>query len=138
MIKFIPNNMDAVRPSQQTNRQAMDLKKELDKIIAKTKDRVEKEIADTGYFRNFGVNLDKGIKPSFFGRDIALFVERDEKHDGRAFLGISVLHPTMDVDASMYLTSGNRKELLDYMNNKNFNQELQAKIKELSNSLEKE
>lgn len=138
MIKSIPINIEASKASLRTNGYKMDLKKELDKIISTAKDRVEREVHDTGYFRDFGVNLEKGIKPDFFGRDIALFIERDEKRDGRAFLGISVLHPTKDIDASVYLTNGSRKQLLEYMNNENFNEELQATIKKLSESLEKD
>lgn len=138
MIKYLSNKVETVRPSKTISEPKMDLKKELDKIIKITKGRIEKEIPDIGYFRNFGVNLNTETKPDFFGRDISLFIERDEKHEGKAFLGISVLHPTMDIDASVYITNGDRKQLLNYINRSDFNEELQNAVKRLSDSLKKE
>ena len=113
----------------------MDLSKELDSMIAKLKERVTREIPDTGYFRNFAINLEKGKKPDFFASDIALFVEKDEMKDGNAFLGVSVLHPTMCLDATTYLMDGNRNKILEYINNKDFKSEIQKNILELAESL---
>lgn len=113
----------------------MDLSQELDKIIAKLKARVEKEIPDTGYFRNFAENFEKGKKPDIYARDISLFIERDEARDGRAYLGVSVLHPEINIDAASYIMNGDRNKILEYMNNKDFKEELQKAVLELSESL---
>lgn len=112
----------------------MDLTKELDTIIEKTK-KLVLGLPDKGYFRNFGVNLPEGTKTNFYGRDIALFIERDEVRDGKMFLGISVLHPKKDIDSSLYLLNGNKKQILEYMNKESFNSELQEAVNKLSNSL---
>lgn len=113
----------------------MDLSKELDKVIEKMKARIEREIPDTGYFRNFAENFEKGSKPDFFGKDISLFVERDEARDGRAYLGISVLHPELCLDSATYLMNGDRNKILEYMNSKDFKEELKNDILELAESL---
>lgn len=134
MIKYMPANLDSVKNSVHKREPIMDLTKELDTLIEKTRKLVS-GLPDKGYFQNFGVNLPKGTKTNFFGRDISLFIERDEKRDGRAFLGISVLHPKKDIDASVYILNGDKEELLEYMNKENFNEELQKAIEKLSASL---
>lgn len=116
----------------------MDLSKELDRMIEVLKDRVSKEVTDSGYFRNFAINLEKGQKPDFFAKDIALFVEKDEARDGRAYLGVSVLHPTMSLDATTYIMNGNRNKILEYINEKDFKEEIKAAVLELAEGLEKQ
>lgn len=134
MVKYMSINFDSIKDTTHKREPLMDLKKELDTIIEKTRKLVI-GLPDKGYFNNFGVNLPKGTKTNFFGRDISLFIERDEKRDGKAFLGISVLHPKKDIDASVYILNGDKKEILEYMNKDNFNEELQKAIERLSNSL---
>ena len=133
MIKYI-SKLDSIKNTTHKREPAMDLTKELDTIIEKTR-KLVMGLPDKGYFNNFGVNLPKNTKTNFFGRDISLFIERDEKRDGQAFLGISVLHPKKDIDASVYITSGDKTQILEYMQQEGFNAELQVAIQRLSNSL---
>ena len=114
-----------------------DLNNELKNIIERVKNRVEKEVPDTGYFRNFAENFNKNYKPDFYGKNIALFVQRDEQRDGRAFLGVSVLHPTMNTHASTYIMNGDRDKILEYLKDNNFEQEFKETVLELSESLKK-
>lgn len=134
MIKYMSTNLDSIKNTTHRREPAMDLTKELDTLIEKARKLII-GLPDKGYFNNFGVNLPKGTKTNFFGRDVSLFIERDEKRDGQAFLGISVLHPKKDVDASVYITNGDKKQILEYMQQENFNAELQDAIQRLSNSL---
>lgn len=134
MIKYMSANLAPVKNTTNKRTVGMDLTKELDTIIEKTRKLII-GLPDKGYFYDFGVNLPKGTKTNFFGRDVSLFIERNEKHDGQAFLGISVLHPKKDIDASIYLTNGDKTQLLEYINREDFNAELQDAIKRLSNSL---
>lgn len=103
----------------------MDLSKELGKMVETIKTRVEREIPDKGYFRNFAENYE----------NIALFIERDEEREGRAFLGISVLHSQIRVDATSYLINGDRESILKYLQNPELNLKLEEKIQKLSKSL---
>ena len=105
------------------------------KIISKVKDRVAKEVPDTGYFRNFAENFDKNYKSEIYARNIALFVERDEQRDGRAFLGVSVLHPELSMSMSSYFMNGTREKILEYINDKSFAEKLEKAVLELSESL---
>ena len=112
----------------------MDIVKNIENMITTMKARVEREIPDTGYFRNFAENFENKDN-KIFGKYIALSIEKDEMIDGEALLKISVLHPNLPVDASSLLVAGNRKKILDYMNNDKFLDEVMNSILELSKSL---
>ena len=106
----------------------------IDKVISRIRDRIEREVPDKGYFRNFAEDI--GLYGNdFYGKAAAICVERDESIDGNALLLLSVLHPSMNMDASVMLTSGSRKDLLDYMNRNGFKQEVINTIHELGESL---
>ena len=109
---------------------------ELEKITKKVKDRIEREFPDTGYFRDIAedyVNLDKTIT----GRAVSLSLERDEKVDGYGRLIIALLHPSKNADLSTTIVRGNRKDILDYMNNPKFSEELDKTLNDLSESMKK-
>lgn len=116
----------------------INLDAELNKITEKIKSRVAMEIPDRGYFRNFAENFEQGYNSGLFCKNIALFVERDEKQDGNAYLGISVLHPTMNQQVSTYLMRGDRKSLLEFLNGKEFNAEFKDTVLKLTESLERD
>lgn len=124
MIKYDNNINIKIQPWTKGNKK-MDLSKKLEKIVETIKCRVEREIPDKGYFRNFAENFD----------NVALFIERDEEREGRAFLGISVLHPQIKVDAATYLINGDRETILKYLQDPALNSKLQEKITKLSDSL---
>ena len=138
MVKY-KLNIEKISNTQKNMVQKLDsnLDLELEIRINRIKDRVEREIPDTGFFRNFAENFDKNYKPDFFCKNIALFVQRDEMRDGRAFLGVSVLHPTMNKQFSTYFMNGNRSKILEYINNSNFNQEFKDTVLKLSDALKK-
>lgn len=121
-IKFIPRGMTNMKFSQ-----------ELDKVISKIKERIEKEIPDTGYFRNFAEDL-ANKDDNLFAKSVSLAVERDENIDGNALLLVSVLHPAINIDASSMLACGKRGQLLEYMNKEGFKDEVIKRIHELADS----
>ena len=134
MIKY---DINKIRNSKNINfrpRLKMDIMKNIENMITTMKARVEREIPDTGYFRNFAENFENKDS-KIFGKYIALSIEKDEMIDGEALLKISVLHPNLPVDASSLLVAGNRKKILDYMNNDKFLDEVKNSILELSKSL---
>ena len=115
-----------------------DLSSQLMKIVDRLKTRVEREVPDKGYFRNFAENFDKDYKSELFCKNISLFVHRDEQKDGRAYLGISVLHPTMNRHVYSYIMNGNREDILDYISDKNFIKEFEDLVLDYSESLKNE
>ena len=119
----------------QTSVKNSSLVSNLEKIINKLKLRIEREIPDRGFFRNFAENLEEKEKTTFWGKDIALFVERDAKHDGHAYLGVSVLHPTMALESSTYFMNGDRKKILEYISQDKFKKELSDTIMALVENL---
>ena len=134
MIKY---DINKIRNSKNINfrpRLKMDIMKNIENMITTMKARVEREIPDRGYFRNFAENFENKDS-KIFGKYIALSVEKDEMIDGEALLKISVLHPNLPVDASSLLVAGSRKKILDYMNKDTFIDEVKTSILELSKSL---
>lgn len=113
------------------------LDSQLEKIIARVKERVAREVPDTGYFRNFAENFEKGYKSDLYCKNIALFIQRDEMRDGRAFLGVSALHPAMNQHTSTYIMNGNREKILEYMNGEGFKTEFKETVLELVDALKK-
>ncbi len=135
MIK-LDSNLKPI-PPRNWNRgiQKMNLSSEIDKIISEMKRDVRDKILDRGYFEDFAHNIDTKNQPDFFGSGISLFIERDEEREGRAFLGIAVLHPEAKMDAANYLMNGDRETILKYMQDPQFKDKLQEKIQKLSDSL---
>ena len=129
IIKINNKNVRMV-PQGITN---MKFSQELDKAVARIKERIEREVPDTGYFRNFAeefANSDEKL----CAKAVSLSVERDENVDGNALLLVSVLHPFMNIDASLMLASGKRDKILEYMNKDGFKDEIIRKIHELADS----
>lgn len=87
-------------------------------LCGKMADRVVREIpepGDSSYFADFA---QCGYLPeSEFARAMSVFVERDEQRPGTAFLGFSLLHPRVAIDASVYLKHGSKYELSEYLKN---------------------
>lgn len=112
-----------------------DTKKELDNIIEKTKAYITNYVRPKEFFRNNAENFENKDK-SINARSIALCVERDETIDGNALLLLSLLHPQLDIDASVMLTCGKKEQLLEYLNKPDFKEKLQTAIEKLSKSFE--
>lgn len=109
---------------------------DVEKIISKLKNRIEREIPDTGYFRNFAEDF-KNQDKNLYAKACSLSIERDETIDGKALLLANVLHPQRNIEASVMLCCGDRKELLKYMNKDGFSEELLKSFLDLAESLKK-
>ena len=107
---------------------------------AKTEEREnengEKEIPDTGYFRNFAEDFENKNK-NIYARAISMSIEKDENIDGHALLLLSALHPSMNIDASSMLVCGKRDDILSFMNKENFTKKVEEEIIKLSDSLKR-
>ena len=129
IIKINNKNVRMV-PQGITN---MKFSQELDKAVARIKERIEREVPDTGYFRNFAEDFANSDE-KLCAKAVSLSVERDENVDGNALLLVSVLHPFMNIDASLMLASGKRDKILEYMDKDGFKDEIIRKIHELADS----
>ena len=111
-----------------------EVKKKLSEEISK---RNSQRIYVPEYFRSFAEDFPINSK-KIFGRSVSLCVERDETAEGKALLLVSLLHPTINKDASKMLVCGDFEALLKYMNNENFSKEFERAVLELSESLKKQ
>ena len=116
----------------------MGLKEELEGMINTLKDRIEKEIPDKGYFRNFAVNLPKDSNANIYAKDVSLYIQKDLDREGEAFFMLSALHPKMDICRSSYIMHGTRNDLLEKLNDKEFQNKIYNMLNELSESLKED
>lgn len=139
MVKYnLKTENITITKNNMVQKMSTNLDSQLEKIVNKIKERVSREVPDTGYFRNFAENFEKGFRPELFCKNIALFVQRDEQRDGRAFLGVSVLHPTMNKHMATYIMNGDRNKILEYISTSEFSTEFKDTVLELSEALEKD
>ena len=75
------------------------LSETLQKITEAIKDDISSKIHDVGYFSNFAQDC-KNPDKNLFARAISLAVRKDPNNDGKAYLSINILHPTMQVNSS--------------------------------------
>ncbi|DAA84184.1 TPA: hypothetical protein CPT90_07345 [Candidatus Gastranaerophilales bacterium HUM_3] len=117
-------------------RKMVEISEQINQITAKMKGRIEKEIPDTGYFRNFAEDFENKNK-NIYARAISMSIEKDENIDGHALLLLSALHPSMNIDASSMLVCGKRDDILSFMNKENFTKKVEEEIIKLSDSLKR-
>ena len=122
-VFFVPKGLNKVSISE-----------DIKKMISKLKSRVEREIPDKGYFRNFAEDFQNNDE-KLYAKACSLSVEKDETIDGKALLMANVLHPQRNIEASVMLYCGDRKEILAYINKDRFNDELLQSFFELAESL---
>ena len=122
---------DAIRKSAED----LPLTKCLKSMINDLETEINNRIHDVGYFSDFSVKMVKNKVPDFWGKELALFVEKDTQKEGSAYLGVSVLHPTMAVERPVYLAKGDRKKLIEYIKRENFEKELEQTVNSIVESL---
>lgn len=113
----------------------VEFEENLKKSVEKLKDRVMREIPDTGYFRGFAEDF-KNTNENVYAKAISLAIQRDPVADGRAHLSVNLLHPTMFLNASSELAYGTREKILEVMNSPDFMKRITEKINKLSVKLQ--
>ena len=134
MIKYDVKKIDNKHIRMIPKKMTEPLSNEIDNVVLKMKNRVEKEIPDRGFFRNFAEDY-KNNNKNIYAKAISLNIEKDENIEGQALLLVSALHPNMNIDASSMLFCGKRNDILKFMNQKDFKSKLEAEILKLSDSL---
>ena len=117
------------------NGMSMSSRTELAKLLQTFIERAEREITDVGYFQDIIVKGDKNTNFGTFAKNIALVIEKDPRVEGKAFLSVSALHPQLQKDKTVYLTSGNREEILKFLKQDNFIENLNETISALDKQL---
>lgn len=101
-------------------------------LLAKAQNNISEKVPESGWFKNFcACNWDTGdlFEDRF---DFSIFVERDESVPGNIIVGVSMIevnHPV--IDASMLLRSGNKAQVLNYLQTEQAKNILQENIKKL-------
>ena len=133
MIRF--NQVSILkRTTNKINKKYMDNIQDLEALLHKIKSRAEFEISDTHYYRPINEGLySKNKKLPYKGA--ALTISQDETNKAQHMIEISLLHPAMATEIKRPLAMGNRKEILEYLNNNNTLNNIKKDISEMSQKL---
>ena len=136
MAKIYNNNPlgTNIRLSKEAKMPEIKLSETLQKITEAIKDDISSKIHDVGYFSNFAQDC-KNPDKNLFARAISLAVRKDPNNDGKAYLSINILHPTMQVNSSSNLAYGDRKELLEFVNTPDFIKRLETIVRDMAEKL---
>lgn len=133
MIKF--NQVNILKHStNKITQKYMDNIKDLETLLHKIKSRAEFEISDTHYYRPINEGLySKNKKMPYKGA--ALTISQDETNKAQHMIEISLLHPTMATEIKRPLAMGNKKEIIEYLNDNNTLNNIRKDISEMSQKL---
>lgn len=132
MIKFL--NIRPHKAEIKRLKPVMNLKEQLETLVKTIKDRAGKEIYDNSYYREINVpvqNTDKNV----YCRSLVLTISQDEKNKASHLLEVAMLHPTMMIENKRPLAMGNKAEILQALEDKNFMKNLSKDISEMSDKL---
>ena len=122
-IKFKPLNLNT------THSAPVPLKDKVSEMVQNLCNKVKSKELDSYYYEAINENIqnlekDMGIKAA------ALSLKFQEKN--KHMLEISVLHPSMEKESTRPLFIGNQKEILEYLTNENFVNDLIKSMREMS------
>jgi len=106
----------------------------LREITEAMKDDINNKIFDVGYFSNFAQNC-KNPDKNIYARAFSLAIRKDPNCDGKAYLSINILHPTMMINSSSNLAYGDRKKLLEFINKPDFIENLESTVKYMAEKM---
>lgn len=136
MITVNNNNFNYVASFQAINKGKFRMQEEkspMDNLVAKTmeflSDRTEKEIPENGLFRKIFVAFDV---PKTKNEALLLLEMDGEKPRTQRRLSVGVHHQNADRLTSNYLLKGTKKEIIEYLNNKDNKKEIIDAVKKLS------
>lgn len=132
MIKF--NKSDIINKLNVRGKLPVDFDKQINNLLNKVKNRAEYEISDSSFYRSINehiLNKDK----KFHCKSIALSISQDEANKAQHILEISMLHPTMMVEAKRPLACGNKNTIMKFLNSQSSINILKEDIAAMSNNL---
>ena len=136
MAKIYNNNPIGtnIRLGKEAKMPEINLSESLREITEAIKEDITNKIHDVGYFSNFArdcKNPDKGV----FARAISLAVRKDPNNEGKAYLSINLLHPTMEINSSSNLAYGDRTKLSELVNRPDFVEKLETIVRDMAEKL---
>lgn len=123
-----------IRINKEAKMPEIKLSDKLREITEAMKDDINNKIFDVGYFSNFAQDC-KNPDKNVFARAISLAVRKDPNNDGKAYLSINILHPTMQINSSSNLAYGDRKKLLEFINKPEFVDNLESVVRNMSEKM---
>lgn len=113
---------------------SMDYSKKLKNLLDKFKKRAEYEVSDSHYYRPISEALLVQNKKLPY-KSAALTISQDETNKTQHILEISLLHNSMVKEIKRPLVAGDKKEILQFLNDNNSLNILKNDISEMSQKL---
>lgn len=132
MIKFL--NIKQHKAEVKRLKFVMKFQDQLNSLVKTVKDRARNEIFDNSYYREINVpiqNKDKNV----YCRSLVLTISQDSKNKANHLLEVAMLHPTMMIENKRPIAMGNKAEILQVLENKDFITNLSKDISEMSEKL---
>lgn len=133
MIKF--NKTEFTKSINFKRKLPVELEKRLYTLLSKFKNRAEYELCDTAYYRPINEAIQNNSK-KIYGKSIALSISQDEANNAQHILEVSMLHPTMMLEVKRPLAYGDKKTIMNFLNNENSIKILKEDIKQMSEKLQ--
>lgn len=114
MIKF--NKIQHKTINHLKGKLPVDFDNQLNNLLNKIKTRAEYEISDTHFYRTINEHFQNANK-KLHCKSIAMNISQDEADKSQHILEISILHPSMTIENKRPLAAGNKKTILNFLNN---------------------
>lgn len=133
MIKFGQTKFEKTITNT-ISRKYMNNKENIETLLNRLKLQAENYISDRDYYRpiNEGINTTDKKLPY---KGLALTITQDETNKASHLLEVSLLHPSMATEIKRPLAIGNKKDILEFLNNAKSLDEIKQNIKEMSQKL---
>lgn len=132
MIKL--NKIQSNKTNSLRGKLTVDFEQQLSNMLNKIKKRAEFEISDTDFYRTINEAFQNSNK-KLHCKSIALTISQDEADKAQHMLEISVLHPAMMIESKRPLAAGNKKTIIEFLNNENSIKLLKQDIAQMSENL---
>lgn len=133
MIKFIKIKQEK-NIKHLKGKLPVDFESQLNNLINKLKTRAENEMFDTTYYRTINEHFQNPNK-KIYCRSIAMTISQDEADKSQHILELSILHPTMIIENKRPLAAGNKKTILNFLNNSGAHEIIKNDILQMSEKL---
>ncbi len=137
MIKYINNaNPNAVMGIIKTKDvKKVNLEEEIVKMVKKLSDEAKNYVSDSHQYRNVNASV-RNTFDNICGKAFGLTVEQTPDKFNRHFLTMNLLHPTMELQSTRTLAAGNKAEILEKINDKDFVKLFKNNLEQMSEKMQ--
>ena len=112
----------------------MNLEEEIVKMTKKLAEEAKNYVSDCHQYREVNVSVKNSFN-DIYAKAFGLTIEQTPEKFDRHFLTMNLLHPTMKIQSSRTLAAGNKAEILDKLNDKDFAKLFKNNLEQMSEKM---